>query len=69
MFRLAKSTVRAEKGTCSASKGRTESFISNISPSSVALMTRFNAYVSAARAQNTDAKLSRCPQTASKSKV
>lgn len=56
MFRLAKCTVRAEKGTRSASKRGTESFISDTSLCGVALMTRFNAYVSAARARNTDAR-------------
>lgn len=50
VFRLAGCTVRAEKGTCSASKGGTESLISDTSLCSVALMTRFNADVSAARA-------------------
>lgn len=55
MFWLAKCTVRAEKGTCSASKGGQKA-LSAILLGSIALMTRFSAYVSAARARNTDAR-------------
>lgn len=70
MLRLAKSTATAQKKHlfCFERGGR-ESFISDISLYNVALMTRSNAYVSAARARNPDAKLSHCPRMASKSKV
>lgn len=60
VFRPAMGTDTAEEGTCYASKGA-QSFISDTSLYNVALMTRSNAYVSAAGARNADASPSHKP--------
>lgn len=57
LLELRKALVLLQKGEgVGGGRQRTESFISSTSLCSVALMTRFNAYVSAARARNTDAR-------------